>query len=274
MKLPFKIVVICAVLLAGSMGAVGKTITVWVHGTNPAPDFLWTGQYSPFRSWLYAAPGLSLAKELPQNYYFHKLAKQCAKHDESEFSYDFFYTYGWPSTILSAATRKIEGKKLFEQLNAVIEQYRQACGHLKVRLVGFSHGGNVILNMLSCLPFSCLDIDLEVVFLGIPVQELTRKYINNFYVSRALSFYTDADWLQVMDLQALQNWDQNVPWFSQRIFQDDDQVIQIKLTIDGKSIGHRDYRLMNHHLPNMLHKVHAMIEQGQKSGHFALNFLT
>lgn len=249
------------------------TLTVWVHGTNPPPNIFWNGQYSPFRPWLYASPGLSLAKELPKNYYFHKLAKKCALIDELEFPFDTFYTYGWPSTMPSVATRKHEGRKLFDQLNNLIKEFAKIGQLLKVRLVGFSHGGNVILNMISYLPFSCQNIDIEVVFLGIPVQELTRKNINSPWVHRAFSFYTDADWLQVMDVQALQNWKQGVPWFSQKTFYDEDQVIQIKLMVDGKSIGHREYRLINHHVPSILRMSQAMTD-GKKSGHCELNFLT
>jgi len=249
-------------------------ITVWVHGTNPPPSLLLMSYYSPLRPWLYAKPGLSLALELPVHYYFHRLAKSCHEADPIEFPCDCFYTYGWPSTVLSAKTRQYEGIQLFCGIDAIVRQYRKKFDEVKVRVIGFSHGGNIILNMIQCLPFFCKNTELDVVFLGIPVQELTRSFINNAWVNRAFSFYSDADWMQVMDIQKMANWGDNVPWFSKKIFQDDDQIVQIKLTINGKSIGHREYRSYNQYVPYLLKSVKSLMSDNQKNGYFSLDFST
>lgn len=262
------------VLVSQAQAQTSSTITVWVHGTNPFPDAVWMHCYSPLRPWLYVQPGLSLASDLPENYYFCILAKTCAQADSVEFQLDNFYTYGWPSSVPSSQTRAFQGRVLFDQLHDVIAQHRLQVDHVKVRLVGFSHGGNLILNTISCLPFACSNVEVEVIFFAIPVQELTRNLINNEHVARAYSFYSDADWMQVMDVQKVTNWDSNVPWLSQKKFAQNDQVIQVKLTIDGVSIGHRDYRSIQHHLPRMLKQLETIVAPDQKNGNFELNFVT
>ena len=249
------------------------TINVWVHGTNPAPEKIWMHERSPARPWLYAQPGLHLSSGLPENYYFHRLGLLCQKSCAA-WSAETFYVYGWPSTIPSAATRKIEGNKLFNSLNSLIEEQSKEYESIKIRLVGFSHGGNVILNMISCLPFFASGVELEVVFLGTPVQEATRDLINSPWVKRAYSFYTKSDWMQRIDMQKLQNLRADVPWFSQKVFHYDDQIIQIKLTIDGVSIGHRDYRSINHFLPKILQQLDVLLPKDRKSDHIEFDFAT
>ncbi|MCX5923375.1 MAG: hypothetical protein NTU89_02285 [Candidatus Dependentiae bacterium] len=248
-------------------------INVWVHGTNPGPEKIWMHASSPFRPWLYVEPGLNLALKLAENYYFNKLAHACAASNGS-WNVDTFYTYGWPSTILSPKTRQIEGRKLFDQLNKLIDSLGSDYDNIAVRLVGFSHGGNVILNMISYLPFLRSDVELEIVFLGLPIQELTREYVNSLFLKRVYSFYSESDWMQSLDIQKLQNSDANVPWFSKKTFLESDQVIQVKLTVNGSSIGHRDYRSINHYLPRALKELSEVLPEDQKSAHLQFDLLT
>lgn len=261
-------------LLQGKVLESEVTVNVWVHGTNPPPETIIMHKYSPLRPWLYAESGLSLAINLPKNYYFHQLAYACSQSDSQEFNLDHFYIYGWPSTVLSPERRKEEGKKLFEQLNNLVNLYKQKFSVVKIRCIGFSHGGNVILNMIPYLPFSQVDTPIEIIFFAVPVQEETRSYINSKWIGLAWSFYSDNDWMQILDIQKFHKFKASTPWFSKKTFNDDDLVLQIKLTINGKAIGHRDYRSIQHHLPRMVKNIKMMIKNDQKIGYIDLDFVT
>lgn len=250
------------------------SVNVWVHGTNIPPDFLVLHPKSPLRPWLYAKPGLSLARELPDNYYYHKLAKACHASDPHNFSMEHFYTFGWPSSVPNATVRKKHGIKLANQLNNLLAWYHQQGVKVNLRIIGFSHGGNVILNMLSVLPFAHKPEQLEVVLLAVPVQELTRNHINSPHVCKAYSFYSDADKMQELDIQKLHNWSAHVPWFSAKLFHENDTIIQVNLRIAGIAIGHREYRSFNHLLPQILKQVDQMLPQDQIKGHVLLDFLS
>lgn len=250
------------------------TVNVWVHGTNVPPDWLLMHEKSPLRPWLYVERGLSLACKLPEHYYFHKFAKDCDRSDCVEFPAQHFYTFGWPSSIPSAVTRYKEGLNLADQIDRLLYEYHEQGLDVKLRVLGFSHGGNVVLNMLTCLPFTYQPVSLEIVLLGTPVQEITRRNINNMYVTRAYSFYSEGDWIQATDPQRLTSWKRDVPWFSEQRFHNDDEIIQVNLKVAGVAIGHRQYRAINYLLPCILKAVDRQLDEGQVSGNFVLDFIT
>ncbi|MBP9765254.1 hypothetical protein KBD08_02865 [Candidatus Babeliales bacterium] len=242
-----------------SMSMYPVCITVWVHGTYPMLSVL-NARWSPIRKMVYTQKGLHLARDLPSNYYFRKLAQTCHDYNPSQYNLDHFYTYGWHSSNVRPSYRVQEGRKMYQALDKLLCEYAKKYKDITVRCIGFSHGGNVILNMLSCLPFCMPNIKLEVVLLGTPVQEATRKFINTPYVSKAYSFYSVGDWIQRIDVQRFHKYcPKDAPFWSQRTFKDSDKVTQVCLTINNKNIGHTRYRYLMNCLPDMLHKVDQMV---------------
>jgi|GEM_PF-1348489 len=236
-------------------------ITVWVHGTYPALSVL-RSSWSPVRKMIYVEPGLSLAKNLPEHYYYAQLARSLYANDELEYDLEHFYVYGWHSSNVRPGHRISQGRILYEKLNKLIQKYREQHEEIHVRCIGFSHGGNVLLNMLPHLPFLLDGVTLEIVLMGTPIQESTRRYINNPHVTKAYSFYSDGDWIQKIDVQRFHhNCPKGAPFLSQRMFHDDDNVHQICLTVNGKKIGHTKYRRIMHCVPDMLKKVDVLLAQ-------------
>lgn len=247
-------------------------MTVFVHGSYPALKLL-AHKKSPFRSWIYAEPGLHLAKNLPKNYHFHKAATLCDQFDHHGYCKDHYYTYGWNSSNLRPINRYQEGQKLYHAVRTKIEKH-QAQGYEKisVRFIGSSHGGNVVLNALQWLPFSTENIEIEVILLGTPIQEETRNFINNAYVTRAYSFYSTADWIQKIDIQ---KWHKDCPksasFFSQRTFLPTDQVVQVQFLLNSKPIGHGQYRSVFGYVPKMMELVKNHVGD-KKNAHIVLDF--
>lgn len=255
-----------------SAGASDVCMTVFVHGSYPALKLL-AHKKSPFRSWIYAEPGLHLVKHLPSDYYFHKAATMCERFDGHGYCKDHYFTYGWNSSNLRPANRYQEGKKLYQAVSDQVQKYvAQDYKNIKIRFIGSSHGGNVILNMLQWLPFSAKNIEVEVILLGTPIQEETRNFINNSYVSRAYSFYSTSDWVQKIDIQKMhKDCPESAPFFSQRTFLSTDRVVQVQLLVNSKPIGHGRYRSIFGYVPKMIEQVNYMIKD-QTVAHIVLDF--
>lgn len=234
-------------------------ITVWVHGTYPALRVL-RASWCPVRPKIYVEDGLSLAKNLPEKYYFYKLAQSLHDIDPKLYNLDHIYTYGWHSSNVSPKQRIKEGKKLYNALQRLLAEYYKKHKKIKLRIVGFSHGGNVILNMVSHLPFKGLTVPVELVLLGTPVQESTRDLINNPHVDKAYSFYSQGDWIQRIDIQRFHcNCPKGAPFLSGRVFKDTDKIQQVCLTIDGKNIGHTRYRSIMKYLPDIMCQIEPKV---------------
>jgi len=248
-------------------------ITVWVHGTYPALSVL-RASWSPVRKMVYAQRGLSLAKQLPGNYYFARLAKQLHECDDCVYCLDHFYLYGWHSSNVRPGHRISEGRLLYEQLQELLKNYSHH-DEIIVRCIGFSHGGNVILNMLPHLPFLAPNVKVEVILLATPIQESTRPYINNPHVSKAYSVYSDGDWIQRIDAQRFHhNCPKGASFWSQRTFRDEDCVQQICLKVNGKKIGHAKYRYLVKYLPDMLQQIESLFQGQTTAKKVCLNYIT
>lgn len=250
------------------------SITVWVHGTHPAKR-LFESRFSPIRSQVYAPRGLSLAKDLPEYYNFCQIAKECCRLNPADYNLNHFYLYGWNSAKITSRQRKKAGKELFKDLDKLLSEYKKHYKQIDLRLVGFSHGGNVILNCLSNMPFEHRDIETEVVLIATPIQESTRWYANTPYVNRVYSLYSDRDWIQRIDVQKFhQDAPKNTPLLSGRTFEEFDKVIQVNFKFNGKSVGHIGYRPVMKYVPDILQEIDKQVERTQSRRHIGLNFKT
>lgn len=247
-------------------------INVWVHGTYPFMNIV-ASKHSPFRSWIYTEEGLSLAKNLPYSYYFHNLAYELQARNMQEYDVNHFYTYGWYSSKVRPNHRREEGEKLYRALEELLTTYQNTYDQIKLRVVGFSHGGNVVLHFMQNMPFVTENIETEIVLLATPIQESTRLFVNKNCVSRVYSFYSDSDWIQRIDMQKFHcDAPCHCPVLSNRTFQDSDRVIQIRLKINGQFIGHNTYRSIVKHLPNMIRFVDNYIGLEKDTAHILLDF--
>ena len=247
-------------------------VTVFIHGTQPVKKLL-DHPYSPMRKIIHFEPGLNLAKDLPENYSFYKVATSWCAYNPTEYNMQNLYTYGWNSSDIRPINRYEESRKLFDAVNQKVQEYSQEYEQIKIRVVGFSHGGNLLLNMLQWMPFGLPDVETEVILLGTPIQEENRACINSPYVSRAYSFYSTADWIQVIDPQRLHTkCPVGAPFFSKRTFLPTDQVVQIALTVNGQSIGHINYRSLMSYLPDMLQQIQTIVDVERKQDHITFDY--
>lgn len=155
---------------------------------------------------------------------------------------NIYYTYGW-SGLLSHSERYKEAEKFYYALQQqiAIMQQQHPLHKIHIRLVCYSHGGSVALNIATVQdkahPQQPISID-ELILLGLPVQRETDSNIFNPIFKKIYHFYSRKDVIQTMDCFSLQRF------FSNRRFRFKhqslpDKLVQIDIRIKTNKSHHR-----------------------------------
>lgn len=253
-------------IIASKITTPDHSITVFVHGTYPVRKAL---QFSFGRFLIYCPQGLSLAKNLPSYYHFHKMAKGCFELDSQSYSLDQFYVFGWKSEHVYDHVRAEAAVDLVGELQDLVNSYYTIHNVVpRIRMIGFSHGGNVVLHTASYLPLTVNEkmVDIEAWIFGTPVQHANKKLVNSPYFSRVYSFYSKKDWIQRMDPQGLRNSEISIKHFwSDRMFDLTDRCVQVEFTVNGYPISHTYYRSILKYFPT-IQKITQNKSQGMSFG--------
>jgi len=147
---------------------------------------------------------------------------------------NLFYTYGW-SGLLSPTMRYKDSVDLHRLLGAEVEQLKQQYGpNVKLRVIGYSHGGNVALGIAlgkQKYPDIKYTID-ELVLMGMPVQPETDFLVGDPMYKLVYHIYSLGDRIQQLDFLSTKRF------FSSRVFKGRDgftvpsnlRQIQLKVT--------------------------------------------
>lgn len=113
-----------------------------------------------------------------------------------------FYTFGW-SGLVSEKRRRAEARILYMQLKEKLHTLQKAGKSVKVRLIGFSHGATLLLNIADIRAQECCTdsfvID-EVYLLGMPVTRTTCKQAHSSIFKEIYNFYSRQDSVQKLDI--------------------------------------------------------------------------
>lgn len=128
---------------------------------------------------------------------------------------NIFYTYGW-SGLLSTQIRYHEAEIFYHALEQEINNYRAVGLNPKVRIIGYSHGGYIALNLGAVFNNKKMDAALwavdELVLLGVPVISDTDFLVDSLLFKHVYHVYSPGDRVQVVDCLATNRF------FSHRIF--------------------------------------------------------
>jgi len=114
-------------------------------------------------------------------------------------SNNLYYTFGWLG-LLSRYHREEEGRNLLKSLIYELERLKKENISPKIRIVAFSHGGNVALNMAKSVDWSELPFEVDELFLfGSPIQRETDSLILSPLFKKIYNFYSEADVAQTSD---------------------------------------------------------------------------
>jgi hypothetical protein len=142
-----------------------------------------------------------------------------------------YYTFGW-SGLLSVSGRYCAAIDLYEAVAQKVAELKEQGIDARVRIIGYSHGGNVVLNLglvrqsePDLLPLS---VD-EAFLLGVPVQNETDYLINDEIFKKIYHIYSRGDRIQKLDFFSFNRF------FSHRLFKPrrgfclPDKLLQIQL---------------------------------------------
>jgi hypothetical protein len=146
----------------------------------------------------------------------------------------------------------------------------------KIRLIGYSHGGNVILHTANYIPLyaDLQDVEIEAWLFGTPVQVVNHDLVNSECFNAIYSIYSKKDIVQKIDPQGLRhrNLTKNHFW-SDRTFCQYSRSIQVDFTVNGQAIGHSYYNLLFQYFPKikkLIEEQSAHLEAGMISVDFKL----
>lgn len=127
---------------------------------------------------------------------------------------NYYYTFGW-SGFLSPSVRYSDAKVFFNALTKEVMKLKNKGINPKIRIIGYSHGGNVTLNLAAIrrryCPHAPFTVD-ELILIGMPVQQETDYLVNDPLFLKVYNFYSEGDRVQPMDLFSSKRF------FSHRIF--------------------------------------------------------
>ncbi len=128
----------------------------------------------------------------------------------------YYYTFGW-SGLLSFKTRHLDAQCLYSNLVALTNEKKKRSGiEPKIRLIGYSHGANICLNLAKVKkekPYASIPLQIdELILLGAPIQRETEQLIENPIFKKIYSFYSRSDHVQKKDMLSSQQL------FSKRVF--------------------------------------------------------
>ena len=261
-----------AIILIGFIGAMfvhkqnvkrrSSVISVYVHGTL----FNWRNLFASIpgaAELTYVPDGLTPVSDLDEKAVARCLAQDFCSRDKRRFVYDNFYAFGW-SGKLSFEEREKSAKFLSQELVKLAHEHEERYGIQPIiRLVSFSHGGNVALNLAQFLP---KDIQVELVLIACPVQPETENFVladcfTKIYVISSLN-----DFAQVADplniYRNLKRGDAKKQVLSQRFFNHNvDKLKQACVSVNGTYLGHLElFQLFNKHIPAVLNRLDALTD--------------
>ncbi len=115
---------------------------------------------------------------------------------------NFYYTYGW-SGLLSRSARYHDAQLLLHALEKEVTRWRLQGVNPKIRLIGYSHGGTIVLK--TALVKNCENIKVsysidEAILLGTPIQYDTDYLITDSFFKKVYNFFSRGDRVQKLDL--------------------------------------------------------------------------
>jgi len=211
-------------------------VTIFVHGTHTFLTYL-------LKSSLKFPNELTKISVL-KSYWYAPVLKYMAKHNQEEFPEDSFYMFGWPGELCEKC-RENAAQTLYLSIKKLMKEYADKNLKPKITMITHSHGGNVALNLAKVKIDTDTDLSIDrLVLLACPVQELTKKFINNKIFKKVYNIYSSADMFQVLDPQGIykiNKHNKDCPIFSKRRFGPIENLKQAKIKVNDRAILHVEF---------------------------------
>jgi len=253
-----------------------RTVTVWVHGSRTLSKFV-------FPSFFHVIPGLHQVQDYSEENNLYTIATTLSASDPTTFRLEDVYLFGWSGTIGFKARQKA-ALQLYNQLMKLKNRYKQQDGVTpRLRIITHSHGGTIVqlLPKIKTEKENRLKIE-ELILLACPVQKKTAHLINDPLFEQIYSFYSHRDRGQIADPQGLRHmlaspflllqklfsgnraYD-DIPFFSERRFVEQKNMVQLEVTKNGRGLTHLDF-ILKEFVGSIAHVVEQLKKYKQQSG--------
>ena len=150
---------------------------------------------------------------------------------------DLFYTFGW-SGLLSYTSRQKAAQFLYKKLIRLIDQLKKDGFSPKLRILAFSHGGNVTVQMANFDPWNKLKSKLtinEFIALGMPVQKENDALIRHPMFEKVYHFYSIGDIPQKLDFVSTDFSSSHRRYQARKCFTIPEKLTQIQIRFSKNS---------------------------------------
>ncbi len=226
-------------------------ITIWVHGSKLTPTLV-------CKSFFYRIEGMHSALEYDTKYHKRTIAELLCQISPDQYVLDQFHFFGWNGE-LCFDKRKNAAKELYDATLKLIDTYKTEHDgeRPKIRIITHSHGGNVVLNLAKVQNSEHPLIINELIILGCPVQEKTKRLIEANCFLKVYAFYSGTDIFQIIDPQGLYKKGKTKKILSGRTFDHHETLRQACVKLNGRSLMHIDFLLTSFlkHLPALCQEI-------------------
>jgi hypothetical protein len=222
------------------------TITIWIHGARP------------FAKNTYNIGLKSIELFDPRDYIIQSV-DALIKADPQKFQRENVYIYSW-SGILDFSERQRASNTLYHEIVKLLDTYKKNGITPKLRIIAYSHGGNVTLNLASSWDRTFV-VD-ELILLAVPVQAKTQELVHSPLFKRILSLYSTIDIGQMIDPQLFYHESGTYLLFSGQRFTPAINLMQVKIKINGSACQHLQFNDIPTFsiLPRMLDELIAWMD--------------
>lgn len=138
----------------------------------------------------------------PGAYAFATLFDTVLKQCQGPRIKNWYYTFGWTG-LVSYKRRYFEARILYNQIKEELAKFHAQGRYPKVRILGYSHGANVVLNLTAIrhneFPHDSFCIE-EAILLGAPVSVRSMKLIEFPFFKNIYHLYSKSDLVQLLDI--------------------------------------------------------------------------
>lgn len=201
--------------------------------------------------------------------------------DRDKKIHNHFYTFGW-SGLMSRKHRYQDAKKCYIELAQEVARLREQGINPKVRVISYSHGGNVALNLGAVRQKEDVDQSLsvdELVLMGVPIQHETDHYVADKLFKKAYHLYSRGDRIQKIDFFSFNRFFSRRIFTSRKSFQLPEKLlqVQVKITRDTEPEVRRRKKRGRHYPHHNLKSVRtvagkANVQRDASPGHIELWF--
>ncbi len=147
---------------------------------------------------------------------------------------NYYYTYGW-SGLLSPKARYRDAQDFYLSLQKEVKRIEKTHNQTpKIRILGYSHGGNVVLNLAEVrkklLPEKPILIS-EFYMFGVPIQHDTDYFINDKTFDGVYHFYSTGDRIQKLDFFSLNRFFSGRKFVARKNFKLPKKLHQIQVRV-------------------------------------------